>query len=94
MIAGHIHSDPEDTKHFNSLVLKKGDYNECVYTLIAEAARIIDEIETGCDDHFMDVQKAIEHYADELKKYLMRGEYPWPLMLYKLAVSSIQKTLD
>lgn len=93
MISHQVTQISNDPWEVHKVFQENGEDNGCFYSLCADAAKIFDEIENTCDEHFLDILKAVEFYALALRKHLLKGKIPWPLELYKMAISSIEKTL-
>lgn len=90
-ISAHLYQQPE---LINELELLMGqeleDDGSSVWTICADAARIFDSLEDLSGDHYIDWQRALDHYADELLDHILMGQIPHMVDMVSMASRSIQ----
>ena len=93
-IAVHLSKDSEQVALIEHAIKDEhGDCSDIIASMSADATRVFDTIEDLSGELFVDWPKALDLYADEILKHLLKGWKPSIVELISMAARSIEKTL-
>ena len=93
-IATRLSKDPEQVALIKQVIKDEHENNADILTAVsADATRVFDTIEDLSGEQFVDWQKALELYANEILNHLLKGWKPSIIELISMAARSIECTI-
>ena len=89
-ISAHLHQSTDHITRITRVIDSHPDTGDTIWTVCAEAGRVLDQIEDLSGEHLIDWHQVSDSYAGQVLDHLLSGNKPYMVDFVSMVARSIE----